>query len=74
VQKAREKKKMKKPIRELPLRKLVVAYPDETLDQVVGTMLSEEVSHILVVDRENKKKLLGLLTRTDLIGIRKRRT
>jgi len=72
VQNARKLKQMKKPIRELQLRELVLAYPDETLDNIVGKMLNDKVSHIPIVDRENRKKLLGCITRTDILNLRKR--
>ncbi len=69
---ARKKKKMRNKLSELPLRELVVAYPDETLDAVVGKMMGEQVSHIPIVERDNPDKMVGCITRTDILNLRRR--
>ncbi|MBN2134099.1 MAG: chloride channel protein [Acidobacteria bacterium] len=71
---ARKNRWMKKKIKDLPLRQLVVAYPDETLDSIVQKMLSEKVSHIPIIERNDQKKLLGCITRSDILNLRRRDT
>jgi len=48
-------------------RKLVVAYPDETALVAFKKMSENETGRILVFDRANPKKLLGVVTKTDLM-------
>ncbi len=48
-------------------KNLVVAYPDETLDVAWEKMQRHGIGHLPVVDREDPSKLLGLLTKGDLI-------
>lgn len=48
-------------------KNLVVAYPDETLDVAWEKMQRHGIGHLPVVDREDPTKLLGLLTKGDLI-------
>jgi coenzyme F420 hydrogenase subunit beta len=48
-------------------RKLVAAYPDETALDAFKRMSENETGRILVFDRENPKKLLGIVTKTDLM-------
>ena len=45
-------------------RKVVVAYPDESALDAFKRMSENETGRILVVDRENPKKLLGIVTKT----------
>jgi CIC family chloride channel protein len=46
---------------------LIVAYPDETLHDVIGRLGSMEVGRIPVVDRKRPSKLLGVLRRYDIV-------
>jgi coenzyme F420 hydrogenase subunit beta len=48
-------------------RKLVVAYPDETALDAFKRMSEQETGRILVFDRVDPKKLLGVVTKTDLM-------
>jgi coenzyme F420 hydrogenase subunit beta len=48
-------------------RKLVVAYPDETALDAFKRMSENETGRILVFDRASPKKLLGVVTKTDLM-------
>lgn len=56
------------PVKEVAHRDLVVGYPDETLDTVWERMRINEVGHLPVVDREDSRRLVGYLTKGDLIG------
>ena len=48
---------------------LVVTYPDETLEEAIEKMASSDYGHIPVVDRDDPTKLLGFLTRRDIIQV-----
>jgi coenzyme F420 hydrogenase subunit beta len=48
-------------------RKLVVAYTDETALDAFKRMSESETGRVLVFDRANPKKLLGIVTKTDLM-------
>ena len=54
-------------------RKLVVVYPEELALDAFKRMSTHEIGRILVVDRKNPKKLLGILTKTDLMHILRKR-
>jgi len=47
--------------------KLVVGYPDEPVLNAFERMTSSEIGRIFVVDRKNPKRLLGILTRSDIL-------
>jgi len=48
-------------------REVDVAFPDETLNMALRRMSSRDVGRLPVVARENPRKLLGVLRRTDVI-------
>lgn len=48
-------------------RKLVVVYTDETALDAFKRMSESETGRVLVFDRANPKKLLGIVTKTDLM-------
>lgn len=50
-------------------RKLVTVYPNEPVLDAYEKMSEQEIGRILVVDRENPKKLLGIITRTDIMHV-----
>jgi len=51
-------------------RELIVAYPDETLDVVWERMGRHDIGRLPVVSRKDPKKLVGFLTKGDLIRFR----
>ncbi len=55
------------PVKEVAHQDLVVGYPDETLDTVWERMRVNGVGHLPVVDRGDRRRLVGYLTRGDLI-------
>ena len=57
-----------KKIGEIATREIEVAYPDETLDSALKRLASKQIGRLLVVDRENKTKLLGIITRSDIVN------
>jgi coenzyme F420 hydrogenase subunit beta len=63
-----EKKKRKETlISHITLRKLVGIYPEETALDAFKRMSENETGRIVVFDQANPKKLLGIITKTDLI-------
>ena len=63
-----EKKKRKETlVGHIALRNVVAAYPEETALDVFKRMSEHETGRILVFDRVNPKKMLGVITKTDLM-------
>ncbi|HRW81977.1 MAG TPA: chloride channel protein [Methanothrix sp.] len=50
------------------VKDVIVAYPDENMKQVMDRLYKNNIGRLPVVDRENPKKLLGIVTRTDAIS------
>lgn len=48
-------------------KNLILTYPYETLDQALGKMRENGISHLPVVDEDNPKRLLGIITKGDLL-------
>lgn len=46
---------------------LIVTYPDEVVDKIFCIFRRYELGHLPVVSRDNPKKTIGILTRSDLI-------
>ncbi len=46
---------------------LVVTYPDENLEEALIKLIRRDVGRLPVVERGNEKKLLGLITRSDIM-------
>lgn len=57
-----------KKIGEIATREVEVAYPDETLDAALKRLASKQIGRLLVVDRMDKTKLLGIITRSDIVN------
>ena len=60
-------------VRDLLRRPLAVAYEDSTLREAADLMVSERVGHLPVVSRAEPRRLLGMLTRSDLLRAHERR-
>jgi coenzyme F420 hydrogenase subunit beta len=54
-------------VAQIARKKLVAAYPDETALDAFKRMSENETGRILVFDRENPKKFVGVVTKTDLM-------
>jgi CBS domain-containing protein len=48
-------------------REVQSAYPDQTIHEVVERMRSRHIANVPVVSRREEKKLLGMITKTDII-------
>ncbi len=60
------------PIDKISVHSLVVTYPDELLSQAMDKMAEHDIGRLLVVSRNDPKKLLGYLGRPQVIEARKR--
>jgi len=54
-------------VRDIMTRELIVAYPDEDLRSALAKMVNHNIGRLLVVPREDKSKLLGIITKGDII-------
>jgi len=52
---------------DIATRAVVVAYPDETMWSALRKMAPRDLSRLPVVERNNPKRLVGLLRRSDLV-------
>ena len=52
---------------EVAKKELIIAYPDETLLEAFERMNEHEIGRLLIVDPKDHKRLLGILTRTDIM-------
>lgn len=52
---------------EVATKKIIVAYPDETMHTALDKMYEHDIGRLLVVDRENPKRLLGIVSKKDLL-------
>jgi CIC family chloride channel protein len=50
-------------------KRLITVHREDSLLNVYQKMIEEEIGRVLVVERENPKKLLGLVTRTDIMHV-----
>ncbi|MHA1582899.1 MAG: chloride channel protein [Candidatus Baldrarchaeia archaeon] len=53
-------------VENIETRKLIVAYPNETLDAVLRKIVLHDISRLPVVDPKDPKKLVGIITRYDI--------
>ena len=54
-------------------RNLIVAYPDEVLHEAVTRMVRNDIGRLPVVERDDKRKVLGYLGRASVMTARLRR-
>ncbi len=55
-------------VAELATHDLIVAHPDETLNEAIIKLGERHLGRVPVVDREDNRHLLGILTRHDIIA------
>jgi len=73
VSRALQKGQLDLRARDLEAKKIVTAYPDETLEEVLERMALKGIGHIPVVERFNPKNLVGFVTRSDIIKVHKKK-
>lgn len=49
-------------------RKPIVVHPETSFREIADIMTREKIGRVMIVARDNEKKLLGLVTRGDVIG------
>jgi len=54
-------------VREVMSRDLVTTYPEESLEDALRRMAKYGVGRLIVVDRNQKDRMLGILTRSDIV-------
>jgi len=55
------------PVREIATRRVLVAYPDETMADVMRRINVRDIGRLPVVSRDDPQKLLGVIRRQDLL-------
>jgi CIC family chloride channel protein len=67
VEKVPVEKRGETKVKDVMTTKLVVTYPDESLEDALKKLAANNIGRLPVVDRSNEKKLLGMLTRSDIM-------
>ena len=52
---------------EIARKKLITVYPDDSVMSIYEAMERHKIGRVLIVDRENPRKLLGIVTKTDIL-------
>ncbi len=68
VRRALREGKQDKPVSEVATHDVVVAFPEESLNDALRKLALRDVGRLPVVDREDRKKLLGLVTRKNILS------
>lgn len=69
----KENPSLNKRVDEVMKSTLIVTYPDESVHQAVTKMLRNNVGRLLVVERNNPKKLIGYFGRSSVLSARLQR-
>ncbi len=56
-----------KKVADVMTRNVVVAYPDETLEDALIKLVERDIGRLPIVERGNERKLVGLITRSDIM-------
>ncbi len=67
VEKIPVEDRAKTKVRDVMTTELIVAYPDEDLRSALAKMVNHNIGRLLVVPREDRTKLLGIITKGDII-------
>ena len=54
---------------EISTKDVEVAYPDETLNTVLKRLAAKDIGRLPVVSRKDSRKLLGIITRSDIVNL-----
>lgn len=54
-------------IKDIASNNLIVTYEDETLYNALHKIVENDIGRLPVVDRDNPRKLVGILTKSDII-------
>lgn len=67
IEKVPVEKRAEIPVKEVMTKEVVHVYPDDNLETALKRLVSYDVGRLPVVDRNNEKRLIGLLTRSDIM-------
>jgi len=67
VRKVPEDKQDDVKVCDVAIKKVITAYPDESMKQVMDRLYDNNVGRLIVVDREDPERLLGIVTKSDAI-------
>jgi CIC family chloride channel protein len=56
-------------VKELMQKNVITAYPHDSLQSVFKSMLTHNISHVPVVDVKDSKKVLGFITKRDILNV-----
>jgi len=68
IRKAADEGRLDQPVRKLASHRLIVAFPDESLNDAVRKLGLHHVGRVPVVSRQDHRRLLGIITRKDIIS------
>jgi len=55
-------------VKELATREVITVFPDDSLQDALTRLSSKDVAHVPVVDPQNQRKIVGILSRRDIIN------
>jgi len=61
-------KRLSIPVKDIMTTDLIVSYPDDTLDDVFKKLTYHNIGRLPVVKRENPERIIGMLSRSDIIN------
>ena len=67
VRKVRERKDLQVPVKAGMTRSPLTITPDSTLDEALKIMIEHDINHLPVVDSQDAERMVGFLTRTDIM-------
>ncbi len=53
----------------MPATSLIVTYPDESLEDALRKLVLNDIGRLPVVDRDDQSKILGIVTKSDIIRL-----
>ncbi|MGH8017406.1 MAG: CBS domain-containing protein [Opitutaceae bacterium] len=59
-------------VRDAGETEVIVTYPDETLYDALGLLLRHDIGRLVVVDRDDSRRVLGYLGRREILAARRR--
>jgi len=68
IAKVPREKRHKVKVKDILKDKVIVTYPDESVQEALNKMYKYKIGRLPVVDRENPKRLLGIITRSDILN------
>lgn len=67
VEKVPVEKRSETKVKDVMTTRLIVTYPDESLEDALKKLAINDIGRLPVVDRNNERRLLGMLTRSDIM-------